>query len=74
MMVMTALPACSGGDTKGEISSASTPETETVRLAVFQQGHILNAIAEAQDTSPSRPSVKFTAFEKPTNQKIIIKM
>ena len=48
MMVMTALPACSGGDTKGEISSASTPETETVRLAVFQHGHILNAIAEAQ--------------------------
>ena len=49
MLSLTALAACSGGaDGGSEESSGAKPETDTVRLAVFQHGHILNAIAEAQ--------------------------
>lgn len=43
----SALTACSGG-AGGAGGKEEKPETETVRLAVFQHGHILNAIAEAQ--------------------------
>lgn len=47
VIALTAFTACSGG---AAVSSRNdtAPETDTVRLAVFQHSHILNAIAEAQ--------------------------
>lgn len=47
IIALTALTACSGGNS-GSSRKDTDPETDTVRLAVFQHGHILNAIAEAQ--------------------------
>ena len=47
VIALTAFTACSGG-AAGSSRNDTAPETDTVRLAVFQHGHILNAIAEAQ--------------------------
>ncbi len=47
VLSLTVLTACSG-EGGGSSKAQEKPETETVRLAVFQHGHILNAIAEAQ--------------------------
>lgn len=45
---LAALTACSGGDSGSGEQETPPAELATVRLAVFQHGHILNAIAEAQ--------------------------
>ena len=48
MLTMIMLAACSGGEGGAVSRKDSKPETDTVRLAVFNHGHILNAIAEEQ--------------------------
>lgn len=48
IMVITVLASCSGNTPDSTAKANAQPETETVRLAVFRHGHILNAIAEAQ--------------------------
>ncbi len=48
IMVITLLASCSANTPDGTVKADVKPETETVRLAMFQNGHILNAIAEEQ--------------------------
>ena len=48
IMVIALLASCSGNTPESPAKADTKPETETVRLAVFRHGHILNAIAEAQ--------------------------
>ena len=46
--VITVLASCSGSIPDSTVKADMKPEAETVRLAVFPYGHILNAIAEKQ--------------------------
>lgn len=48
IVVITLLASCSGNAPDRNEKADVKPETETVRLAMFQNGHILNAIAEEQ--------------------------
>ena len=48
IMLITLLASCSGKEPDSIVKADTNPETETVRLAMFQNGHILNAIAEEQ--------------------------
>ena len=48
IMAIALLASCSGNTPESPAKADTKPETETVRLAVFRHGHILNAIAEAQ--------------------------
>lgn len=48
VLMIIVLASCSGGSAAGKTDKNAKPETEVVRLAVFQHGHILNAIAEEQ--------------------------
>ena len=48
ILLITLLASCSEDTVEQKTEAMSEPETETVRLAAFQYGHILNAIAEAQ--------------------------
>lgn len=48
-MVTVMFAACSGDTSKGEkVQEPEAPETTVIRLAVFEHGHVFNAIAEQQ--------------------------
>ena len=48
VLAVAAFTACSVIPDIGGDDEAGKPETEVVRLAVFNYGHMLNAIAESQ--------------------------